>query len=200
MAMSAAGVIGALASSAAGRRVRRRTLLVASLLVIGVSLVGLATLPPFPAMIGFAAGIGLAYGPVNPLSNYAMQTRTPERLRGRVVGVMTSFAYAAGPAGYLLAGPLVERIGLRPAFLALAGALLLAVLVAAPLPVLRALDDPPRYPPAPPGSPGDRAEELVPLNGQYASATRRDTPRVQGRVRVEGLWTPATHRDAPVRG
>lgn len=200
MAMSAAGVIGALASSAAGRRVRRRTLLVASLLVIGVSLVGLATLPPFPAMIGFAAGIGLAYGPVNPLSNYAMQTRTPERLRGRVVGVMTSFAYAAGPAGYLLAGPLVERIGLRPAFLALAGALLLAVLVAAPLPVLRALDDPPRYPPAPPGGPGDRAEELVPLNGQYASATRRDTPRVQGRVRVEGLWTPATHRDAPVRG
>ncbi|MGC4764849.1 MFS transporter [Micromonospora sp. DT46] len=200
MAMSAAGVIGALASSAAGRRVRRRTLLVASLLVIGVSLVGLATLPPFPAMIGFAAGIGLAYGPVNPLSNYAMQTRTPERLRGRVVGVMTSFAYAAGPAGYLLAGPLVERIGLRPAFLALAGALLLAVLVAAPLPVLRALDDPPRYPPAPPGGPGDRAEELVPLNSQYASATRRDTPRVQGRVRVEGLWTPATHRDAPVRG
>ncbi|MFY1597497.1 MFS transporter [Micromonospora sp. WMMD737] len=200
MAMSAGGVVGALASGMAGRLIRRHTLMVISLVVIGLALVGLATLPPFPAMIGFAVAIGLAYGPVNPLSNYAMQTRTPERLRGRVVGVMTSFAYAAGPAGYLLAGPLVGWVGLRTAFLVLAGTLLVATLAAAPLPALRALDDPPRYPPAPPGGPGERVEELVPLNGQYASATRRDTPRVQGRVRVEGLWTPAAHRDAPVRG
>ncbi|MCM0674652.1 MFS transporter [Micromonospora phytophila] len=174
MAMSAGSVVGALASGAAGRRIRRRTLMAVALVVTGAALVGLAALPPYPAMLGFAALIGLAYGPVNPLANYAMQTRTPERLRGRVVGVMTSFAYAAGPAGYLLAGPLVEWLGLRPAFLVLAGTLLVAALVAAPLPVLRALDEPPRHPPAPPGGTSSRTEGPVPLGEQWAPSAHRD--------------------------
>ncbi|MGW4498699.1 MFS transporter [Micromonospora sp. NPDC004336] len=176
MAMSAGAVVGALASGTAGRRIRRRTLMVISLVVTGVALVGLATLPPYPAMLGFAAVIGLAYGPVNPLANYAMQTRTPERLRGRVVGVMTSFTYAAGPAGYLAAGPLVEWLGLRPAFLLLAGALLVAALVAAPLPVLRALDEPPRHPPAPDGGTSGRVEGPLPLGEQWAPSAHRDPP------------------------
>ncbi|MFG3703138.1 MFS transporter [Micromonospora sp. NPDC047670] len=176
MAMSAGAVVGALASGMAGRRIRRRTLMVIALVVTGVALVGLATLPPYPAMLGFAAVIGLAYGPVNPLANYAMQTRTPERLRGRVVGVMTSFTYAAGPAGYLLAGPLVEWLGLRPAFLLLAGALLVAALVAAPLPVLRALDEPPRHPPAPAGGTSGRVEGPLPLGEQWAPSAHRDPP------------------------
>jgi MFS family permease len=174
MAMSAGAVVGALASGTAGRHVRRRTLLAAALLVTGVALVGLATLPPYPAMLACAAAVGLAYGPVNPLANYAMQTRTPERLRGRVVGVMTSFGYAAGPAGYLLAGPLVEWLGLRPAFLLLAGALLATAVVAAPLPVLRALDDPPPYPPAPPGGTSGRVEGPVPLGDQWIPSAHRD--------------------------
>ncbi|MEV5765008.1 MFS transporter [Micromonospora sp. NPDC052213] len=176
MAMSAGSVVGALASGTAGRRIRRRTLMVVALVVTGAALVGLAALPPYPAMLGFAAVIGLAYGPVNPLANYAMQTRTPERLRGRVVGVMTSFTYAAGPAGYLLAGPLVEWLGLRPAFLLLAGALLVAALVAAPLPVLRALDEPPRHPPAPPGGTSGRVEGPLPLGEQWAPSAHRDPP------------------------
>ena len=41
---------------------------------------------------------------------------------------MTSSAYAAGPVGYL-AGLLVERFGVRPAFLAMAGGLLVVALV-----------------------------------------------------------------------
>ncbi|MEH0985558.1 MFS transporter [Micromonospora sp. CPCC 205556] len=174
MAMSAGSVVGALASGAAGRRVRRRTLMAVALVVTGAALLGLAFLPPYPAMLGFAVVIGLAYGPVNPLSNYAMQTRTPERLRGRVVGVMTSFAYAAGPAGYLLAGPLVEWLGLRSAFLVLAAALLLAAVIAAPLPVLRMLDEPPRYPPAPPGSTSGATEGPVPLGEQWAPSAHRN--------------------------
>ncbi|MFG3710728.1 MFS transporter [Micromonospora sp. NPDC047730] len=176
MAMSAGSVVGALASGTAGRRIRRRTLMVVALVVTGAALVGLAALPPYPAMLGFAAVIGLAYGPVNPLANYAMQTRTPERLRGRVVGVMTSFTYAAGPAGYLLAGPLVEWLGLRPAFLLLAGGLLVAALVAAPLPVLRDLDEPPRHPPAPPGGTSGRIEGPLPLGEQWAPSAHRDPP------------------------
>lgn len=176
MAMSAGAVAGALGSSAAGRFIRRRSLLAVALVITGLALLGLAFLPPYPGMLAFAGLVGLAYGPVSPLANYAMQTRTPERLRGRVVGVMTSFAYAAGPAGYLLAGPLVEWLGLATAFLVLAGALLVAVLVAAPLPVLAALDDPPRYPPAPPGGTTGRSEGPVPLGEQWLPAAHRDPP------------------------
>ncbi|MGN9774926.1 MFS transporter [Micromonospora sp. H33] len=179
MAMSAGSVVGALGSGAAGRLVRRRTLMAVALVVTGVALLGLAFLPAYPVLLAVAVVIGLAYGPINPLANYAMQTRTPEHLRGRVVGVMTSFAYAAGPAGYLLAGPLVEWLGLRTAFVVLAGALLVAALVAAPLPVLRALDEPPRYPPAPPGGTTGRTEGPLPLGEQ---------------------WTPSAHRDPPGQG
>lgn len=196
MAMSAGGVVGALASGAAGRLIRRRTLMVIALVVIGVALVGLATLPPFPAMIGFAVAIGLAYGPVNPLSNYAMQTRTPEQLRGRVVGVMTSFAYAAGPAGYLLAGPLVEWLGLRTAFLVLAGALLVAALTAAPLPALRELDEPPRHPPAPPGDPSGQMEAPAPAGGP-AGQVQGHVPPGDTSGQVAGTGSPGERRRPP---
>ena len=82
-----------------------------------MSLLGLATLPAYSIMVALSAGIGLPYGPINPLLNYAMQTRSPGHLRGRVVGALTSLGYAAGPLGYVVAGPLVERLGVRPAFL-----------------------------------------------------------------------------------
>jgi MFS family permease len=93
--------------------------------------------------------VGVFYGPVGPLVNTALQTRTPERLRGRAVGLVTSVAYAAGPAGYLVAGPLVEAFGPRGAFLALASTLLAVVLVVLPRRALRELDPPEPYPPGP---------------------------------------------------
>ncbi|GAB3151247.1 MFS transporter [Micromonospora sonneratiae] len=174
MAMSAGGIVGALLFGGLGHRIRRRTAFVIALVGTGIALVGLAALPPYPAMIALAAATGLMYGPINPLANYAMQTRTPEHLRGRVVGVMTSSAYAAGPAGYLLAGPLVEWLGVRPAFLVLAVALLVVALVAIPLPSLQALDEPPIHPPAPVTAPLD--EGPVPLGEQWISTARRDRP------------------------
>lgn len=149
MAMSAGGIVGALAYGRWGRRFKRRTAFVAALVGVGLPLLGIATLPAFGVMVVLAGLVGLLYGPINPLVNYAMQTRTPEALRGRVVGVMTSAAYAAGPAGYLLAGPLVEGLGLRPAFLLLAGGLTAVAFLSVGLTSLRAFDDPPAYPPSP---------------------------------------------------
>ena len=85
-------------------------------------------------------------------------------LRGRVVGVLISVEFAAGPLGYLLVGPLVEAVGLQPAFIALSIALIGVTLTAIPARGLRELDDPPRYAPAlvePPASHGP-----VPLGEQ----------------------------------
>jgi MFS family permease len=83
---------------------------------------------------------GLVYGPIQPIYNYVMQTRAPQHLRGRVVGVMTGLMYAAGPLGLLVAGPLADAAGLKVTFLALAVPILVVGLVACGLPSLRELD------------------------------------------------------------
>jgi MFS family permease len=70
-----------------------------------------------------------------------MQLRTPTALRGRVIGVMGSAAYAAGPIGYLVAGPLIDKYGDGPVFLALAVLLLILSVGAAFMSSLRGLDD-----------------------------------------------------------
>ena len=84
--------------------------------------------------------IGLVYGPIGPIYNSVMQTRTPSQMRGRVVGVMTSMAYAAGPVGFIIAGPLVDVFGLTTAFLALALPVLLLAITCVWVPALRELD------------------------------------------------------------
>ena len=140
-AMSAGGVAGALGYAALGRRVGRRTALVVALVGCAVPVVAMALLPAYPVLLALGALSGVFFGAVNPLTNLALQNRTPEALRGRVVGVMGSAAYAAGPLGYLLAGPLVQTWGAQAVFVLLA-VLLLAVSVAtAFLPALRGLDD-----------------------------------------------------------
>ena len=85
------------------------------------------------------------YGPIAPIYNYVMQTRAPAHLRGRVVGVMTSLMYAAGPLGLMVAGPLADAAGLRVTFLTLALPILLVGLIACWLPSLRELDREPEF-------------------------------------------------------
>jgi MFS family permease len=100
----------------------------------------IAFLPPLPVILVLCAVVGLVYGPIAPIYNYVMQTRAPQHLRGRVVGVMGSLAYAAGPLGLVIAGPLADAAGLNATFLALALPMLLLGIVAVFLPALRDLD------------------------------------------------------------
>lgn len=142
MAMSGGGLLGALSYGQWAGRISRRSLFITALITLGVTVLGLALLPPLPIMLLLSAIMGFAYGPVGPITNYAMQTRTPDRLRGRITGVMSSTAYAAGPAGYLLAGPLIDHLGIQPAFLLLASLLMLMVLTSFFISALRQLDIP----------------------------------------------------------
>jgi MFS family permease len=164
MALSVGGLVGSLAYGRWGVRFSRRGLYVTAMVAVGVPIFAMALLPPFPVMVALAGLTGLIYGPIPPLTNYAMQTRTPESLRGRVVGVLTSVEFAAGPLGYLLVGPLVEAVGLRSAFVGLSVALVAVTFTAVPAKGLRLLDEPPRFAPAavePPASHGP-----VPLGEQ----------------------------------
>ena len=173
-AMGAGGVAGALVYAAYGRRVRRRAAFVMALIGCAVPAVGLAFLPPYPVMVGLGVLTGFFFGPVNPIANLAMQRRTPEALRGRVIGVMGSAAYVAGPLGYLVAGPLISALGLQRAFLVMTLVLLTISIAAAFLPGLRGLDDP-----ALPGSAADPRPAMTSLNpdlrlaeGEQVAASR----------------------------
>ena len=110
------------------------------MLTLGVAMTVISFLPPLPMILALCAVVGFVYGPIAPIYNYVMQTRAPAHLRGRVVGVMGSLAYAAGPLGLIVAGPLADAAGLRTTFLALSLPMLVIGLLALGLKSLRELD------------------------------------------------------------
>jgi MFS family permease len=140
MALAVGGLVGALGYAALSDHMGRRTTLLTATLTFGAATAGIAFLPPLPVILVLCGLVGLVYGPIQPIYAYVVQTRTPHRLRGRVVGAMASLTYAAGPLGLLVAGPLTDAAGLKVTFLALALPILLIGLIAARLPSLRELD------------------------------------------------------------
>ncbi|MEZ5132710.1 MAG: MFS transporter [Mycobacterium sp.] len=140
MALSIGGLVGALGWTVLSRIASKRATVLTATITFGAASLVIGLLPPLPVILVLSVLIGLVYGPIGPIYNSVMQTRTPQELRGRVVGVMTSMAYAAGPVGFMLAGPLVDRFGLTAAFLALAVPILAIGLVCPWIPALRELD------------------------------------------------------------
>jgi H+ antiporter protein len=140
MALSIGGLIGALSYAVLVRYVKRRVTMLIAVITLGVAMTIIAFLPPLPVILSLSAVVGFVYGPIQPIYNYVMQTNAPARLRGRVVGVMGSLAYAAGPLGLVIAGPLADTAGLQTTFLALSLPMLLLGLAAIGLPSLRDLD------------------------------------------------------------
>ncbi|MDT5212946.1 MAG: hypothetical protein QOK18_1185 [Mycobacterium sp.] len=148
VALSVGGLIGALGYAVWSKYSNRRTIMLIAVLVLGVAMTVIAFLPPLPVILVLCAIVGLVYGPMAPIYNYVMQTGAPSHLRGRVVGVMGSLAYAAGPLGLVVAGPLADAAGLHVTFLALSLPMLLLGVVAIFLPALRHLDRAPVTEPA----------------------------------------------------
>jgi len=150
MALSIGGLVGALSWTVLSRIASKRTTVLTAVATFGTAATVIAFLPPLPLILVLSAVVGLVYGPIGPIYNSVMQTRTPEQMRGRVVGVMTSMAYAAGPVGFMIAGPLVDAFGLRVAFLSLALPVLVIALLCPWAPAFRELDSPaPPEPTAP---------------------------------------------------
>ena len=143
MALSIGGLAGALAYPVLLRHLSRRATVLTAVLTLGGCTALFSLLPPLWFILALCGLVGLVYGPIAPIYNYVMQTKSPPRLRGRVVGVMTSLAYAAGPLGFMLAGPLTDATGLRTTFLVLALPMIAIGLVSLRLGALRELDQSP---------------------------------------------------------
>lgn len=140
MALSMGGLVGALGYAVLSKYLSRRAVMLTAVLTLGAAMTVIAFLPPLPVILALCAVVGFVYGPIAPIYNYVMQTRAPQHLRGRVVGVMGSLAYAAGPLGLILAGPLADAAGLHATFLALSLPMLLLGIISMSLPALRDLD------------------------------------------------------------
>jgi MFS family permease len=140
LVMSSGWVLGSLLQGAVGSRLPRSTLLRGAAVGASLALLPFVALPPYPVLLACGFLAGLLFGPINPLVNLAFQRRVPGHLRGRVLGIVASGAYAAGPAGYLVAGLLVDGMGLRTALGVFTGAVVLAAAAALLMRPLRELD------------------------------------------------------------
>ncbi len=131
---------GAVAYGAIGHKLRRRPVFTAAFIVSGLPLFVMATLPPLP--VAFLAQFfgGLAAGPINPLLNVVLFGRVSADMRGRVFGTLVPGAFVAMPMGGLVAGYVLEGIGVRLTLLAGGVLYLLATLSLIFNPAIQELD------------------------------------------------------------
>ena len=102
----------------------------------------MALLLPLAPMAIASALLGLWWGPYNPLMSTLVQTRVPIDQQGRVYGVQMSLFSAAPPVAMLVVGVVVEWLGVRTTYLALAGVLSVWTLILLRDPALAELDRP----------------------------------------------------------
>lgn len=136
-ALATGAVVGALAYGAVAQRLRRRTVLLGSLVSATVGFVAMAALPPAP-LLGVLAGLtGVAIGPINPVLAVLMQERTEPGIRGRVVSTTWSLSMLASPLGVLAAGLLLEVSSPAVALLVVGAGVALTTVYTALTPGLR---------------------------------------------------------------
>jgi MFS family permease len=151
-AYAGGGIAGALVYGAIAHWLPTRATLAGALALAGLALGAFALLPSTAIMVGLALAAGIVTGPINPVCAVIIQSRTAERLRGRVIGSYTALALAAGPLGLLAFGPLVDAFGPAVGFLLIGAGCVLAAVVAALSRGLRGLGRPARDTEFPPDS------------------------------------------------
>ncbi len=125
-AMSVGVVIGALQFHRAVKIFSPGNMVIISMTLIGAVVCAMAFLPNAIIFIGLGLALGLAFGPVSPISNYLVQQRMPQHLHGPVFGTQFSLMYLATPAGTLALGLIVQSVSIAP-LLFVIGALFIVV-------------------------------------------------------------------------
>ena len=143
MAFSLGGVVGALLYGSFGHHSHPRAAFAIAMWGSALTLSAFAIWPETGVMIGAALVGGVLLGPMNPIINLALQRRTPESMRGRVMGVVVALAYGAYPIGYVIAGILVEAFGVVPTMTVFAVINVVIALLAMAAPSLKRLDEEP---------------------------------------------------------
>ena len=134
LAMSGLGMaLGAVAIAQAGHRFSRRRLTAAGLATITWTLVLLSQLQgSLGFTLSFCGILGIGAALVAIPAQTTIQEETPKSERGRVFGLQNNLINIALSLPLVLAGTLVNSIGLQPVLLLLAGLALIAALVERP--------------------------------------------------------------------
>jgi len=112
---SARGVgslFGALAIASLGNFAFRGKLLTLGLFLSSIILVAFALIRWMPLSLVVLVGLGVGTILIMNLANAMIQTMTPERLRGRVMGAYTWIFFGFLPLGALWTGWMADRLGL----------------------------------------------------------------------------------------
>jgi len=123
-------LLGAGLTAITAGRLRRRTIVIASLLASLPAVTGLALLPPAAAIVGAAVLLGLVSAPLGAVLGAALLDSVDDRLHGRVLGAQNAIALVAAPLAIGATSVVIEFAGARVAGLALAGLWALVVLLA----------------------------------------------------------------------
>jgi predicted MFS family arabinose efflux permease len=144
-AVGVGGLLGAALYGWFGARLPRLRTFVACFLLCGPPTYAVLALDPAPVLlVTLLALCSLGSGPLNPILAGVKYERVPVEFRGRVFGALNTAALAAMPLGTLLAGVLLDTVGLRPAVLVLGGLCLLATTCPLVFPVWREMDQRPQ--------------------------------------------------------
>ena len=139
--LSARGIgslIGALMIATLGRITYRGKLVTIGTFATPLLLMAFAMFHWLPISLLIFAGVGMGTIMIQNLSNALVQTSTPEKLRGRVMGAYTWIFFGLMPVGSLWTGEMAARVGLSEAVLINGSlALLAAVCVWSFFPYLR---------------------------------------------------------------
>jgi MFS family permease len=141
-AAGAGSVVGALVFAGVGERVSRRAVFTTGFLLVSLWYPVAAVFPPLGVLIGAKFASGVASGPLNPVIDTVFLERVPDGMRGRVFGVTHASAWIAMPLGVVVAGALIDLVGLRAILLGSGAAYVVVTLGARFSPALHGLDRP----------------------------------------------------------
>ena len=116
--------LGSVIISAYGDGIRRSKLIVVSIVIYGVSVLGMALTPSYAGGLVAMACIGVAYLAVASVLNTSIQLAVDDRFRGRVIALYVMVFTGAYPLGSLVQGLATDHFGVR-AVVGTAGAALL---------------------------------------------------------------------------
>jgi MFS family permease len=140
-ALGVGAVCGAVVYGWIGHRLSRWATYVTAFSVVGAPRFALLALEPSPVWLLPAMAVsGLGSGMLNPILLPVIYQRVPENLRGRVLSLVVAGALAAMPVGTLVAGVLLDGIGLTGVLLAFGGVYLVATSFPVVFRVWRELD------------------------------------------------------------
>jgi predicted MFS family arabinose efflux permease len=140
----AGGLLGAIGFGMLGRRAKRRLLFIGVMVGWPVVYATLAVGPPLLVTMATLLAWGMAAGSLVPMMATVRQERSPAHLLPRVVGLSTAGVPVVGPISVLVAGFLLEGLGVPMTLLLMTAGTALIGIAALTSTSIRAFDTAPR--------------------------------------------------------